>query len=64
MKVKTQMFALSSVSGHGWCRLFGVGFTWKDTRRVPLIFSERHGHKKRLRLGPWSFALLARDNAN
>jgi len=36
----------------GWFRIFGYGLHWKDTRRVPPLFSERCGYSKRLHLGP------------
>lgn len=46
--------------GFGWVRVFGRGVTWKDTRRYPLLFSERRGYTKVLRLGPWVLWLLPR----
>jgi hypothetical protein len=43
--------------GGGWFRLFGYGLKWKDTRRFPLIFSERNSYTKHLMLGSWSFSV-------
>lgn len=31
------------LGGAGWFRIFGVGLAVKDTRSVPLWFSERNG---------------------
>lgn len=46
--------------GLAWFRLFGVGLHVKDTRRHPLLFSEREGRARRLPLGPWSVRALPR----
>jgi hypothetical protein len=53
------IFCGRSVKGMGWFRLFGVGVSWKDTRVHPLVFSERLGSRKGLRVGPWIFHFLA-----
>lgn len=45
-------------SGQGWFRVLGFGLAWKDTRLHPLLFSERNGYRKGLRLGAWMFHLL------
>jgi hypothetical protein len=42
-----------------WVRLFGFGVKVKDTRRVPPIFSERHG--RTLRVGPLLVSACARE---
>lgn len=44
--------------GFGWARLFGKGVSWKDSSRHELLFSERHGHRRRLRYGTWGFGWL------
>lgn len=44
-----------------WVRLFGWGISYKDLRRHPLIFSERNGYSKYLRIGPHCLKLLPRD---
>lgn len=47
-------------SGRGWIRIFGVGVSWKDSKRHELIFSERTGHTRPLRIRGWLFGALAR----
>jgi hypothetical protein len=44
--------------GIWWFRVFGVGLSWKDIRLHPLVFSERNGYRKGLRLGWWIFHFL------
>ena len=63
MKIRTLFFSAYSVPGGGWVRLFGAGLCWKDTRRIPLTFSERNGYTRHLMLGRWSFAVLWPRNA-
>jgi hypothetical protein len=58
MKIRTRFFSAYSMPGCGWFRLFGVGLGWKDTRRIPLSFSERNGYKRHMLLGAWSFAVM------
>ena len=58
MNIQTRFFSAHCMPGGGWFRLFGAGISWKDTKRIPLIFSERNGYKKHLMLGAWSFAVL------
>jgi len=44
--------------GQWWFRVLGVGLSWKDARIHPLMFSERNGYRKGLRLGAWQFHFL------
>lgn len=60
MKVRMPCFSAYIVHGGGWFRLFGAGLGWKDTRRIPLSFSERNGYKRHLMIGAWSFAVITR----
>jgi hypothetical protein len=46
--------------GLGWFRIFGFGVSWKDTRRHELLFSERTGHTRPLRIGAWRIGALKR----
>jgi hypothetical protein len=39
--------------GIGYVRLLGYGLHWKDTRRHPLLWSERERIYRQLRFGPW-----------
>jgi hypothetical protein len=52
------MITGNRVKGQWWFRVFGVGVSGKDTRIHPLLFSERYGHRKGLRVGPWLFHFL------
>lgn len=45
----------------GWFRLFGKGLKWKDITVHPLIFSERNGYVKYLKIGKWSIGLLKKQ---
>jgi hypothetical protein len=58
MLVKNQLFCGTSQKGQWWFRVFGVGVSWKDIRIHPLLFSERYGHRKGLRIGSWMFHFL------
>ena len=46
------------VSGTGWFRLFGYGFSWKDVSIHGLMFSERNGHRPGHRIGKIIFHAL------
>lgn len=39
-------------------RIFGYGLYLRDTREHPLVFSEREGHRKYLRVGLWVLKVL------
>jgi hypothetical protein len=41
-----------------WFRVLGVGISGKDSRTHGLLFSERCGHRKGLRVGSWIFHFL------
>lgn len=50
-------FAMWTTGGMGWFRVFGYGLHWKDTRRHPMLFSERvlgYGWRR----GPWIIKIL------
>jgi len=42
---------------YGWFRIFGRGLTWKHENRG-LLFSERNGYKKYIKLGKWIIRYL------
>ena len=54
-----RLFCGSFRPGMGWFRIFGIGVSWKDTTRHELIFSERYGHTRPLRVGAWRIGWLA-----
>lgn len=41
-----------------WIRLFGIGFSCKDTSIHKLLFSERNGHRKGLMIGKFLFHFI------
>lgn len=42
----------------GWLRIFGLGFAYKDTRIHPLLFSERNGFVKMIKIGNWNIKAI------
>jgi len=42
----------------GWFRVFGIGVSWKDVNQHGLMFSERYGHRKHIRIGSYVFRFL------
>lgn len=42
----------------GWFRLFGIGIKWKDISIHGLLFSERNGYAKGLKIGKWLISFL------
>ena len=44
----------------GWFRLFGKGIKWKH-EDVGLLFSERNGYTKYIKIGKWIFSYLNRS---
>jgi hypothetical protein len=41
-----------------WIRFFGIGFIVKNTNIVPLIFSERNGYNKSIKVGKFYIRYL------
>ena len=42
----------------GWLRLFNKGIYWKDARKYDLVFSERYGRKRFIRIGNYLIGIL------
>lgn len=57
-----KIFHVVSRDGRGWFRLFGVGISWKDTKRHRPIFSERQGYRRGMCIGKWRFHFLPRED--
>jgi len=57
--VKKPICGIFSLS-MGWVRIFGYGIAWKNLRQHSLIFSERYGYVKTVRIGRFSFKWLDR----
>jgi hypothetical protein len=47
--------------GLWWFRIFGYGLCCKDITIYPLLFSERTGRRKFLRIGRWIIKWLKND---
>lgn len=45
-----------------WVRFFGGnGFHGKNIKKHPLLFSERMGYRKYIKIGNWSFRFLKKS---
>jgi hypothetical protein len=49
-------------NGFGWFRLFGVGLKWKDLEKHELMFSQRIGKQKYMKIGKWCIGFLPYNN--
>ena len=45
---------------NGWFRIFGVGLSWKH-QSVGLLFSERIGKRKYMKIGKWIIKFLKKE---
>jgi hypothetical protein len=53
MKINIKIFQAASDDIGGWFRIFGVGLSWRDIGAYGLLFSERNGYSRYLRIGKW-----------
>lgn len=44
--------------GAGWFRLFGYGIYWRDIRKNKMLFSERMGYSRVLKIGSFMVKFL------
>lgn len=51
------IWAINYTKCVGWFRLFGIGLRWKH-QSLDLIFSERNGYKKYVKIGKWIITYL------
>lgn len=56
--IESKYFMACWDKNFGWFRVFGRGIAWKNLAVHPLIFSERNGYTKHLKIGKWSFKYL------
>jgi len=49
------------LSNSGWFRLFGRGLMWKH-EDIGLLFSERNGYTKYIKIGKWIISCLPNRN--
>ena len=47
----------------GWIGIFGAGIKFKDTKIHPLIFSERYGYTKSIKVGRWYIGWLRKETS-
>ena len=47
-----------------WFRIYGIGFSFRNINRWPLLFSERNGFRKYLRIGNIVINYLPKENIN
>lgn len=52
------IFCYHKSQGYFWFRFFGYGLHIKDSKVTPMLFSERYGHTKRIRVGRWVVKVL------
>lgn len=52
-----QYIVISKTKDTGWVRIFGIGIKWKH-QKLGLLFSERFGKRKHLKIGSWIFGYL------
>lgn len=67
MNLHIEIFSLSIIAlnisnGRSWIRLFGYGFSVKNTRKHSELFSERNNYSKVLRVGRYLFKYLKPNN--
>jgi hypothetical protein len=57
------MKAFVGFKGDGFCwfRIFGYGLHFKDITKHKLLFTERYGHTKYLKIGNWIIITLKKD---
>lgn len=51
-------FCYHRSKGYFWFRLFGYGLHVKDSTITPMLFSERNGYTKYLKVGKWKIKIL------
>ena len=53
-----RLFCGMTYDGGFWFRILGHGLSVQDKTKHPPVFSERHGHRRVLRLGKWGVEIL------
>lgn len=53
-----KIFSGYKTNGLFWFRFFGYGLHGKDTTKNRLLFSERNGYRKYLKIGNWIFRFI------
>ena len=60
-KTKFGVFCHSRGNGYYWFRIFGYGCLFKDLNKYNLLFSERNGFRKYIRIGNWCISFLKKS---
>ena len=55
--LRVRVLIINLAKKWGWFRLFGRGVKWKHEEQG-LMFSERNGYTKYLKIGKWVIAIL------
>ena len=45
----------------GWFRIFGIGLKFKDITIHKMLFSEKNGYSKNIKIGNWLIGYLKRS---
>ena len=56
--MKTRVLSFYYHNGIGWVRIFGKGLSWKNLHTHILLFGERNGYTKGIRIGKWYVSIL------
>ena len=55
---KYSLFSMYYYKGFGWFRIFGIGIKFKNVAKHELVFSERYGRRKYIRIRDWIISIL------
>jgi hypothetical protein len=55
-----KILTYSKTKSHFWFRLFGIGFSIRDITVWKMLFSERNGYTKYIKIGKWLVTYLPR----
>ena len=56
-----RLFCGHKSDGRWWFRILGYGIAGKDISKHPMLFSERYGYQKTIRIGKWQIKPLSYD---
>ena len=58
LPMKNKIFSYYFEKKFGWIRIFGLGVKYKHIPTHPLLFSERNGYIKMLKINNWCVSKL------
>ena len=59
-----KLICWNQMDGLFWIRIFGIGLIIKDTTKIHVLFSERNGYTKLIKIGKWILRYLPYDRIN